>query len=424
MSPTLAGAPEDHSGRLFQGVEGHPHPHPARTFSRIELERLFTEAGLVPATLGVFPDYRFARLVFSSALADGGARPLLWRVPSFPTPRHPSYEPAHVLDERRVWRGFVENGWGLDFANSHLVIAGRDGEPSLWPEGQAGVFFSSGRQRSLAIESRILKHDGGWLIRTKRLAPSEPVPATLIQCDVDERYVEGEALLRVLSDADDGALRRWLRAMVAVIDEHTAGAQGRIAFDAWPGNMIVSGDGNLTVVDHELSHTQMTSAQVRDRAFLLTALELPQRTLPERWAARTHRELVDELRASAGLGPMDIDAAVEVQAQLLADVTTPQEPAVSHRRAYEQARELLLHQLDRPLADVSVHGTARDAGAQLHLRVAGLEDALSQTRAELERVRAGLAGAQGALDAVRRSKSWRLTAPMRRVAGRARRLSQ
>ena len=63
----LAGGPDDHSGLLFQGIEDHPRPSTARTFSRTELEALFAAAGLHPETLGVFPDYRFPRLVFASS---------------------------------------------------------------------------------------------------------------------------------------------------------------------------------------------------------------------------------------------------------------------------------------------------------------------------------------------------------------------
>ena len=61
----LAGAAEDHTGRVFDSLESYPHGGPARTFSRRTLERLMTEAGLRPSTRLAFPDYKITRTVLT-----------------------------------------------------------------------------------------------------------------------------------------------------------------------------------------------------------------------------------------------------------------------------------------------------------------------------------------------------------------------
>src|SRR5438445_2173035 len=82
----LAGSPEDHTGRVYDSIEGYIRgATEARTFSRAELEELLGRSGFTPSFLSVFPDYKLARAVLSDELYPA-ERSLAWRIPTFPSP--------------------------------------------------------------------------------------------------------------------------------------------------------------------------------------------------------------------------------------------------------------------------------------------------------------------------------------------------
>ncbi len=105
----LAGAPEDHTNRVFDGIEGYPRGGRARTFSRTELASLFASSSLDPSFYGAFPDYKMTRAVFSDALLLAPDwQSLGWVIPWFPSPDWLDPRP-HLADERRLWRSLVED---------------------------------------------------------------------------------------------------------------------------------------------------------------------------------------------------------------------------------------------------------------------------------------------------------------------------
>jgi hypothetical protein len=100
-------------------------------------------------------------------------------------------------------------------------------------------------------------------------------------------------------------------------------------------------------------------------------------------------------------------------AMLVGDPRTPPEIAGAYLALHAAAREgETLDAVTRLAAGMSAALAERDRGAALLDRTAGERDALA---AELERVRAEHAVLAG-------SRSWRLTAPLRSMAGRTRRL--
>jgi SAM-dependent methyltransferase len=411
----FAGQPDDHSGMLFQGVEDHPRPYPARTYARPELERLFTAADLRPTTFGVFPDYRLPRLVFADALLDSAARPLAWRVPSFPTPPHPSYRGAAVLDERRLWQGLASNGMGAQFPNSLLVVAAREGEQALWPPHLLAAFYSAGRKRRFATETRVLHANGAIELRRRRLAAGDGTGARFVQRTGSEPYHDGTALTELLAESDDEQLSVWLRRYRSHLEAELAITDRPVPFDHWPGNLIVV-DDRLIAVDTELALEGMDPNLVIWRALLLTALDLADRTVAERWSSATRAELVAELARAAGIdGAPRLTDAIELQADIYTEIFGG-DPS--------EAIDALTTGLAQPLT-ANVFGS-RDAGPGLHARFAEAEaqrdeairregqlqtalDAQSRERARLE----------SALATIEHSNSWRLTAPLRAVRRRA-----
>ena len=458
----FAGQPEDHSGVLFQGLEDHPRPFPARTFARAELESIFRSAGLHPTSLGVFPDYRFPRMIFAPQLLHSEAASLAWRAPRFPSTPHPSHQTAAILDERRLWRSFVENGMGAEFPNSFLVVAGRDEEQQLWPEAQLATFYSGGRRTRFATESRVVAHGEQIVIERRSLdreanADRAPDPdrgvavsSELVQSYNTEPFQPGRELIDVLADADDEELSLWLTRYREFLDRELQRTPDAVAFDIWPDNLVCSGE-ELVVVDTELAHRGMRREEVLWRALVLLAIELSKRTVAARWAVDTPRKLVAELARMCGVtDDVPIDRVVQRQAELMAEIFGGEPGGELYASHYSDAQVALQQLLDRPIS-ANVFDS-RDAGAGMHdlLVRAQRERDLAQQRAEAaevggqvvlderdaeiaelqarldareravgelsertERDRAELQHLHNWLDAVHSSASWRMTVPLR-----------
>ena len=64
----LAGAPEDHTGNLFEGIEGYPSGSSPRTFDRKELNDLMVKAGIRKVKFFYpWPDYKMPELILSDS---------------------------------------------------------------------------------------------------------------------------------------------------------------------------------------------------------------------------------------------------------------------------------------------------------------------------------------------------------------------
>ncbi|MGC1183557.1 MAG: class I SAM-dependent methyltransferase, partial [Candidatus Dormiibacterota bacterium] len=117
----LVGAPEDHSGRPFDSLEGYPEGSPARTFPRSTLTRWLIEVGLRPTFLSAFPDYKLTRTLLADRLFE--TQPdLAWRLAKFPSPDWPG-PTRRVAREAAAWRTLVEAGLGSQTANSFVILA-------------------------------------------------------------------------------------------------------------------------------------------------------------------------------------------------------------------------------------------------------------------------------------------------------------
>ena len=64
----FAGAPEDHTGEVFDSLEGYPQNKDIRTFSKLELTALLNSCGFNKTEFYYpFPDYKMPHIVFSEA---------------------------------------------------------------------------------------------------------------------------------------------------------------------------------------------------------------------------------------------------------------------------------------------------------------------------------------------------------------------
>lgn len=115
-----SGAPEDHTGKYFEGIEGYPFAKDIQTFSKLELENLLKSQGF--SKIDFFyptPDYKFPTQIFSDKQLPSTENP----ISAFSLP---SYHGGHreiIFDEKKVMEGIVSNNMFDFFSNSFLVIA-------------------------------------------------------------------------------------------------------------------------------------------------------------------------------------------------------------------------------------------------------------------------------------------------------------
>jgi SAM-dependent methyltransferase len=432
----LAGSCEEHLARPFEGLEDYPSRGPVRTFARADLEGLFRRAGLSPFTMHVFPDYKFARLVYSDSLLDSSAQPLAWRIPHFPSAASPHHRPR-LASEALLWRGFVRAGLGGEFANSFLVLAGHENVVPFWPAERQGIFLSSNRRAAYMTETRIETRRGDTVLVRRRLGPSAPrSPMGLEHVCEDSRWNPDEPLIERIEHASQEEMAHLLRRWRSHVERLVASG-GPLDIDAGPHNALLGTDGELHMIDREWLSPHYTVRDVVARGLLHLALELADRRPPSDWPAdcRSVRDLVPVLARLAGahVPPIDLDAVVRREADLLVEVWRCEPGSAGWEAALQQQLLYFDAALDRPLWQTALG--RRDVAApddEAALAVARGEltaarEQLAATRAHLlaagEQLAASsseLATLQAAHRTVLNSRSWRLTSGARRLARRLR----
>lgn len=111
------GAGEDHTGRIFEGIEGYPQFGEIKTFSKNELDHLLKEAGFQNRTFYYpYPDYKFPEQIFSDDYP-------LQRAMLMPQNGSYSENRFYFFDENAVRDTLIQAKLSQEFANSFLVIA-------------------------------------------------------------------------------------------------------------------------------------------------------------------------------------------------------------------------------------------------------------------------------------------------------------
>ncbi len=399
----LAGAGEDHTGKVYDSVEGYPAGTIARTFSRSELSGLLESAGLDPSFYSAFPDYKVPRAILADSLF-AAVPPLAWRIPVFPSPDRGGNQ-SRSIDEDRLWRALVQDGVGPSFGNSFLVVArkgsqGGDAE-SLWPGGQLAAFYQPERRAPYATQTLVCERDGATKFRRSLLRPS---PATLrpqmTALQDSERMheesvlVPGTDLLEVLEVVDDDRLASYLQRWVAIADSEAA-RRGGYEPDLLPHNLVETTDGSLEIIDREWLPSTLSRDQFLARGVLMTALKLVFRTPPSRWPCETVGEAAARMGAMVGLDPSGtwLPAAAQDEAEFQAEVLIETGWDSKAPTQVESLRRNLEEALAMPLSWLPL-------GPRDHDRLVEALDAYEQV-----------------LD----SASWRLTRPVRTVSKLARR---
>lgn len=116
-----SGAPENHTGRPYDGLHGYPNPASQITFTKRELRKLLSDAGFShTAFYYCFPDYSFTRTILSST---GDEREyFLHNWVEFPLDA-PSNPRKPTFNKPLAAKVLCESGMLREFANAFLVVA-------------------------------------------------------------------------------------------------------------------------------------------------------------------------------------------------------------------------------------------------------------------------------------------------------------
>jgi SAM-dependent methyltransferase len=308
----LAGAPEDHTGRQWDGPQGYPAGGRARTFGRRPLMSLLTSAGFeVHTVLGCFPDYKITRAVLAPELLDRYPE-LAKSLPVLPSPDR-GQDAHRPMDEARLWAELVDAGQAEDNPNSFLVLAGTGpARRSLWPAGRLAVYFNTNRAARWCTRAEVTTTATGAEVVRGRLVPdagddSGTIALRSYRESIHPAPTIVETLLAQSWQAQE-LLGRWRD---LVLDATTTPRPG--LWDLVPHNVLVTEDG-LRPIDLEWEVSDAGPADVVARGLLLTADQLAAAGWTGAGERTTVRELACWLGVLIGLSPGFVDDALEREA--------------------------------------------------------------------------------------------------------------
>jgi 2-polyprenyl-3-methyl-5-hydroxy-6-metoxy-1,4-benzoquinol methylase len=114
----FAGAREDHTGKVFDGLTGYMDNDKVRTFGKLELEKLLKYSGYENQEFYYpHPDYKMPMEIYSENWLPTSDT-LLSSAPNFDAQRY------ELFSETEAFKGLIDNGQYEFFANSFLVICG------------------------------------------------------------------------------------------------------------------------------------------------------------------------------------------------------------------------------------------------------------------------------------------------------------
>lgn len=110
-----AGCKEDHTGRFFEGIEGYSHTEGVRTFSKKELEEIFSQCGFKNFSFYYpYPDYKLPVAIYSDEYLPKAGE-LQTNMRNFDGDR------VIAFDESKVFDNMIRDGKFAFFSNSFLI---------------------------------------------------------------------------------------------------------------------------------------------------------------------------------------------------------------------------------------------------------------------------------------------------------------
>lgn len=168
------GAPEDHIGVPYYGLQSLYSEKSAVTFGRRELEGVLRDANFSNVEFFYpFPDYKLPNLVLTeSALLQPPELLNNLLTTCFAPNQATPY--LRTFSEGASYRALVENGLIGDLANSFLVIAKDGAEKFTDSSGNIAYAYSQGRRKALGKEVNICRSGTEIIVKRRLLRPEGP----------------------------------------------------------------------------------------------------------------------------------------------------------------------------------------------------------------------------------------------------------
>jgi 2-polyprenyl-3-methyl-5-hydroxy-6-metoxy-1,4-benzoquinol methylase len=265
----LAGAPEDHFGAPFAGINDNYTTDSIVTFGQMELRELLNKTSFKEQRWYVpCPDYKLPTTILSPKIISGHhelAATLLAQSAILDPQRPP--DPSFSLEQ--AWSVIEKNGLIEQLANSFLVVAGRSPTALIKIDKDSSIawHYSTDRHPAFVKQAQFVRRKNSIVVRRSRLQ-AEPAPAVPLECIIEsEHYVDGTNWWRALSsivNKPNWTVRQvadWARVWIdALLKECKLDAfngemfrtyvSGRY-FDAAPFNLICPADGAPRFIDQE-----------------------------------------------------------------------------------------------------------------------------------------------------------------------------
>jgi len=165
----FSGAKEDHSGKLFDGIQGYPAAQSPVTFSAAELDQLLQRAGFTAIDFYLpFPDYKLARTIIN-AQALSTHHHYLYNWIETPFPDRSIEQRTLLFNESLALREISKAGLLKDLSNSFLIVAHKGEKDvnyrNLGFSDSAWIarHYSLNRHRTFCKRATLLQTDSGSL---------------------------------------------------------------------------------------------------------------------------------------------------------------------------------------------------------------------------------------------------------------------
>ena len=322
----FAGAPEDHTGRAYDGLQNLYTPSGVRTLGRGEwLELLDRNKLAVQSWLYPFPDYKHAGVVLTDAA--------LARIPvavadilgDYPAPtQNRDYE--RTFSEESVWPSLVRNGLVPYLTNSFLIVAGRQDEaPHPWAPSALFYKYSTNRRPAYAKELRVEDHPSGLAAIRRQLHPESPQDPEWRVVGTDGPFLHGtlyaSGLISILNRAgwNPSGIADWAKRWLDLLGTESrpapelpgAAALPERFVDCVPFNLIVEADGTLKPFDLEYAAASpLPLGHVAFRGIWGTLARVRTCAAPDNGTTLSLCELSFEVLHAAGL---ELEAAARAE---------------------------------------------------------------------------------------------------------------
>jgi 2-polyprenyl-3-methyl-5-hydroxy-6-metoxy-1,4-benzoquinol methylase len=200
----IAGAPEDHTGLVFESLYNYPHTNRVRTFSKKELAELLYSAGFESLEWYYpFPDYKMPRFIFSDQAAPRDSDKVWY----FGHAESNGNYRKEIISERLLGRVVAQAGLAEEFANSFLVVARRAGISPASSRCLKFVGASPQRKPEFRMDVSFWRQSGQTIVVKTPTSPhAEPFMHRILESEQRARKFFGDSAQFVAGTLRNGSI--------------------------------------------------------------------------------------------------------------------------------------------------------------------------------------------------------------------------